>query len=348
MIQTNWSHAVAAGSRAHRERVADAGSRSLLSISKLRVSKRWRKKNKKNPSCRIKVSIWESPPQLRGAWQTLASVSGRELSWLWGGGAEFEEQELGWSKFYTRFAAQQPIGAVDTKNKKLLERKLFPPPPPPPPPPLWFLFALPSYYVTGAAVISAWIDGFNSAAAKKKSYSTDLCGTFSVPCSKAFGAALVYHTCFGNAGCRLRSESPCSIRGKAQTSVKMTSANNRAPNSLRSCEESSVGAECLSWWSPRDKAPVLPECWPLTFPFKKVMIERNITYEHKRKGHISHFISTLLTLKCVPFQDVVETVVKIVFGLFSLFILPPLSILPWIRGDFLNHEKQLLWLLLCI
>lgn len=161
MIQTNWSHAVAAGSRAHRERVADAGSRSLLSISKLRVSKRWRKKNKKNPSCRIKVSIWESPPQLRGAWQTLASVSGRELSWLWGGGAEFEEQELGWSKFYTRFAAQQPIGEVDTKNKKLLERKLFPPP-------LWFLFALPSYYVTGAAVISAWIDGFNSAAAKKK------------------------------------------------------------------------------------------------------------------------------------------------------------------------------------
>lgn len=78
------------------------------------------------------------------------------------------------------------------------------------------------------------------------------------------------------------------------------------------------------------------------------MIERNITYEHKRKGHISHFISTLLTLKCGPFQDVVETVVKIVFGLFSLFILPPLSILPWIRGDFLNHEKQLLWLLLCI
>ena len=127
MIQTNWGHAVAASSRAHRERVVDAGSRSLLSISKLRVSKRWRKQNKKS-LLQDKGEHLESPPQLRGAWQTLASVCGRELSWLWGGGVEFEEQELGWSRFYTRLAAQQPIGEVDTKNKKLLERKLFSPP----------------------------------------------------------------------------------------------------------------------------------------------------------------------------------------------------------------------------
>lgn len=185
----------------------------------------------------------------------------------------------------------------------------------------------------------------------RKSDSTDLRGTFSVPCSKAFGTALVYHTCFGNAGCWLHSESPCSIRGKAQTSVKMTSANNRAPNSLRSCEESSVGAECLSRWFLETKHLSCPSVDPWPFLLKGNGRAKHcllLLVNTKEKGRISHFISTPLTLKCVSVQDVAETVVKSVFSLFSLFVLPPLSILPWIRGDFLNHEKQLLWLLLYI
>ena len=39
-----------ASSSAHRERVVDEGARSLLSISKLQVSKRWKKKKKKKNS----------------------------------------------------------------------------------------------------------------------------------------------------------------------------------------------------------------------------------------------------------------------------------------------------------
>lgn len=93
------------------------GLHRRLSMFKLHVSNRWRRKISR-ASC--KPYSWTFLFSTHNTCATLASVCGRELQRV--GGFTYEELKFGWSKF-TTVSAQRPIVKADTHKKKKLTRK---------------------------------------------------------------------------------------------------------------------------------------------------------------------------------------------------------------------------------